>query len=214
MDHVKLESAIRDRSAADVATCLLDGGLERMAAGRSEVRAVRHPLGFICVPMSRSRAEVGVCIHLWHETDVPTVIGSAVHCHSWDLLSFVQTGCIVNQRHGVVRRDGGAYRMYEIRTADGHDEFTMTDERADVTIGHRGVYRVGECYELPAGEFHTSELLSPNAITVVMGRYRPGARDLGMVQSQAIPRVRRRVPFDFGQSTEVAAHLLDRMAVA
>ncbi|NVI87072.1 hypothetical protein [Actinomadura sp. BRA 177] len=80
---------------------VLDGVLEGLAAGAPPVRAVRHPLGFLCLPVERS-GDLGVCLHIWTPEVRPAPsTTSPVHCHSWDLLSFVLYGTVRNVRMDV-----------------------------------------------------------------------------------------------------------------
>ncbi|MBO2449724.1 hypothetical protein J4573_21660 [Actinomadura barringtoniae] len=75
--------------------------LDEIDAGASTVTAVRHPLGFLCLPVERS-GEYGVCLHIWTpEVRAAETTTSPVHCHSWDLVSFVLYGTVRNTRVAV-----------------------------------------------------------------------------------------------------------------
>src|SRR4051812_8770115 len=77
------------------------GVLNEIAEGRSDVTAVRHPLGFLCLPLERA-GEYGVCVHIWSATARHAGnTTSQIHCHSWDLVSHVLYGQVRNV-HAVV----------------------------------------------------------------------------------------------------------------
>ncbi|WP_155368176.1 hypothetical protein [Catellatospora vulcania] len=212
MNHSGLERAIRNRSAHDVLDLLLAGGLQDIAHGRSELRAVRHPLGFICLPLSRDQSDVGVCVHVWSDADVATRTTSAVHCHSWDLLSFLLSGSILNQTYQVDDDPEGPLRVYEIRSADGHDEILTSARRVRITAGHADIRSSGEYYELPAGHFHASLTRSPESVTVVLGRLREHASDLSLGALDVAPAARPRIRFDAEDTVTIVRDLLARMS--
>ncbi|NUS05534.1 MAG: hypothetical protein HOV97_23605, partial [Nonomuraea sp.] len=55
-------------------------------AGDEPPAAVRHPLGFVCLPLERDGGE-GVCLHLWSDSlQHAESTTSQIHCHSWDLV--------------------------------------------------------------------------------------------------------------------------------
>ncbi|MEV4416674.1 hypothetical protein [Catellatospora sp. NPDC049609] len=208
-----MERAIRNRSADEILGILLDGGLRDIAGGHTGFRAVRHPLGFICLPLSRGERAVGVCVHIWSAGDVATRATSAVHCHSWDLLSFVLAGAVENQTYQVADDADGPLRVYEIRSVDGQDEIAATERRVHVSPGPSGVHPGGEFYELPAGHFHASRIRSSEAVTVVVGRLVDEAGDLSLGDPDVVPAARRRDRFDAETTVAIVGDLLARLSV-
>src|SRR4030081_347780 len=86
----------RGAGAGSVSRWVVDV-LTDIADGRRDLLAVRHPLGFICLPVQRSDAD-GVCVHLWQaELRNARSTTSQVHAHSWDLLSYVLFGEVHNE---------------------------------------------------------------------------------------------------------------------
>ena len=84
------------------------GVLMAIGSGDSPVTAVRHPLGFLCLPLERTE-EHGVCVHVWSGA-LPHAASttSQIHSHSWDLTSFVLYGQVGEQRYiTVVDDDAG-----------------------------------------------------------------------------------------------------------
>jgi len=151
--------------------------LADLLAGRSSLRAVRHPLGFVCLPVYRNGDE-GICLHVWPARRDPAPrTTSPFHCHSWDLLSHVVYGAVGNQPVEVT--DGTAYRVFEVHSTPGNDELVATDRLADA----RGLvperWHAGQTYSLPAGAFHAS-VVDDEAVgaMVVLGKHHPDCPDL------------------------------------
>ncbi|WP_050803432.1 MULTISPECIES: hypothetical protein [Protofrankia] len=52
------------------------------AATPREATVLRHPLGFLCIPVRRFE-EGGVCVHVWtRQVRAARPTTSSVHCHS------------------------------------------------------------------------------------------------------------------------------------
>jgi hypothetical protein len=168
-----------------------------LTTGRTSFAAVHHPLGFLCLPVVRL-GEIGVCVHLWNPRRYPVAVStSPIHCHSWDLVSYVLYGTVRNDTLEVLpAADGGAtHRVFEVRSGADGDEVRATDRVvrcARTTIRYA---RAGEAYTLTSGEFHSttgSDTGTDDAATVVIGRTKPGAidRSLGGLHTPT-HRVRR-----------------------
>ncbi|TDD82337.1 hypothetical protein E1293_16805 [Actinomadura darangshiensis] len=161
---------------------VLDDVLDDVEAGRSSLPAVRHPLGFLCLPLERS-GDLGVCLHIW----TPEVLAapsttSPVHCHSWDLVSFVLYGTVRNVRMDVGDpSDGAARQVFEVISHDDVDELRATGRAVHCSPGPSSTHRTGESYTLPAGVFHSTLIEDGlDAATVALGRQSPGGGDLSL----------------------------------
>jgi hypothetical protein len=166
-----LQHAVRQGSASKVMELLNLGS-------PGNVRAIRHPLGFYCLPVHRGTADrFGVCVHLWSPDVRPDITTSNVHCHSWDLLSFVLYGAVHNQRHDLVETTDGPWRLYDAVTEAGADQLIATASLVDLKSHEPEAYLAGEYYELPAGRFHSSAASAVESATVVLGTDRPGERN-------------------------------------
>ncbi|MFB4316177.1 hypothetical protein [Actinomadura sp. 21ATH] len=157
-----------------------------IGAGRAAASAVRHPLGFLCIPVERSGA-LGVCLHIWSPEVAPArATTSAVHCHSWELVSFVLYGSVRNTRADVADApaagpDGATHRVFEVVSRGEVDELRATARTVRYAAGDAGVHGTGAVYSLPAGVFHSTVIEDgPDAATVALGRQDPGRGDLSL----------------------------------
>lgn len=179
-DFERLAAAMEDGTAGEVVPAWVAGTLAEVAERRAGFRAVRHPLGFACLPVERA-GEIGVCVHLWAagrpEADPST---SQMHAHSWELTSYVLYGVVRNELIEVLE-DAPTHRVFEIRSGPGGDEIAPTERLVRPVRADAAVHGRGEVYRLPTGRFHTTSLPgSGDAATVVLGRGLPGARDLSL----------------------------------
>lgn len=161
---------------------VLGGVLDGVAAGRSPVPAVRHPLGFLCLPVERS-GDLGVCLHIWTPEVRPAPsTTSLVHCHSWDLLSFVLYGTVRNVRMDIDDASGGTeQQVFEVVSQYGVDELKATGRAVHCFPGASSTHRTGESYTLPAGVFHSTLIEEgKDAATIALGRQSPGGGDLSL----------------------------------
>ena len=162
-----------------------------VAGGTLRIPAVRHPLGFFCLPMERS-GDLGVCLHAW--SPQLTVSGSStslVHCHSWDLLSFVLYGQVSNVLGRI--EDGTTHRIFEVTSLGDRDAIRATDRIVDYQPERLDRYGAGETYSLPVGTFHSTVIEgSGEAATVALGRTVQSSFDLSLGPVQALSHTQRR----------------------
>ncbi len=163
------------------------GILEAVDSGQSPITAVRHPLGFLCIPVERSGAH-GVCLHIWPAApSAARTTTSQIHCHSWDLVSYVLHGSIHNEvvtvTDGTARPDGpggAVHRLFHVLSRGETDEIIPTARTVRQAGRSLDVHRRGESYSLAAGVFHQSSVPHPPAATIALGVLRPGTRDLSL----------------------------------
>lgn len=192
---------------------ILDGGPARAWAlgelSRPGLRAVRHPLGFVCLPLERDGGE-GVCLHLWSDSLAHAEsTTSQIHCHSWDLVSHVLYGQMRNV-HAVVT-DAGAratHRVYEVVSGADGDRISPTRRTVRHTTGLVEVFGPGDTYTLAAGRFHSSVVPEGGeAATIALGSGRPGSRDLSLGPLEGGAHHVSRQPLDAGE-TALAVRLI------
>lgn len=174
------------------------GLLAHLAGGGSPLQGVRHPLGFVCLPVERD-GEYGVCLHIWSaEEPGGRPDTGAIHCHSWDLVSLVLYGSVTNERIDVIDDDAApTHRIFQVSSRDGRDEFSSTSRTVRYDTAARETARTGEVYRLPAGVFHKTVVPDGEAaVTVALGRERvPGVNlSLGTLEGAVAPSVRRILP--------------------
>jgi len=133
-----------------VGTCV--SVLDQIVSREWELAAVRHPLGFLCLPLVREPGW-GVCIHVWtgrFPTRRPTTSG--MHAHSWDLESFVLYGVLGNAVFDLTP-DGvaGPYQLLDVVSGSDGDEILPTGRRVACTEVSRDLMSSGEVYRLPTG---------------------------------------------------------------
>jgi hypothetical protein len=172
MNYETIERAIRGDKAARTVPELCLPTLNKIADGSVPLRAVRHPLGFLCLPVQR-QGRLGVCVHVWTaELPQAAPTTTAVHSHSWDLASFVLYGAMGNALvHVVDDADAGTHRVFQVYSLGDADEMRATGRLVRCVERHRQVVGAGRAYYLRAGNFHESVLgADPEAATVVLGR--------------------------------------------
>ncbi|HEY3686950.1 MAG TPA: hypothetical protein VGL93_28200 [Streptosporangiaceae bacterium] len=178
--------------------------------------AVRHPLGFVCVPLHRG-PDAGLCLHMWPPgaaADRADTTTSQMHAHSWDLLSWVVCGRLGNRIIAVRDEpDHPTHRLFRVVSGQsGADELRATGRLVACVPGEEEWTSAGRPYEIPAGAFHTTS--SPrhrSAASIVLARTRPGAADLSLGRiGLATHRVDRRGS-PAGETIGIARAVLDQM---
>jgi hypothetical protein len=191
MDYDALDAALRRGTGTPphrgprAAVAAVTAALGEIADGERTFRAVRHPLGFLCLPVVRE-GDRGVCVHLFEGRPAPPGPDSGVHAHSWELLSHVLYGNVANVPVTVADpapggdADGPTHRVFEVHSApDGTDELRPTARLVRSEPGPEQTSTGGETYALPAGEFHSTVVRGDApAATLVLGRTLPGRTDL------------------------------------
>lgn len=194
MTYADLEREIDRGTRPELLRSWVLGVLTDVAQGRRPLRAVRHPLGFTCLPVDRTGPD-GICVHVWPaEPPVVNPTTSTMHSHSWHLLSHVLYGRVRNELIEVTDTPADpAWRVYEVRSRGDIDEMAATDRLVTAVTATVETHSAGDSYALRAGGFHTSEVDSGQAaVTVALGRTAPDGCDLslGAVEGRS-HRVRR-----------------------
>ena len=172
MNYETIEHALGSGQAARSVPALCLPMLTKIAGGEIPLRAVRHPLGFLCLPVQRKGA-LGVCVHVW-TTALPRAAPTttAVHSHSWDLVSFVLYGVVGNAFMRVVDdAEAGTHRVFQVYSRGDADEMRATRRLVRCAEQRRDLVGAGSTYYLRAGNFHESVLgADAEAATVVLGQ--------------------------------------------
>ncbi|MEV0820498.1 hypothetical protein [Nonomuraea rubra] len=203
-------------SLAGVHEVLLAGEARAWALAelsRPDLTAVRHPLGFVCLPLEREGGE-GVCLHLWTDSLAHAEsTTSQIHCHSWDLVSHVLYGQVRNVHARVDdARDQATHRVYEVVSGADGDRISPTSRTVRHTTGLVEVFGPGDTYTLAADRFHSSVVPEGGeAATIALGRGRPGSHDLSLGPLSGRSHHVSRQPLDAGERAlairTITAHL-------
>jgi hypothetical protein len=215
MDYANIYQAMRRGTAADAVPRLALSLLRDIASGRRNLTAVRHPLGFLCLPVERRRGH-GVCVHLWTQDLRPALTTSQAHSHSWDLASYVLYGTLHNQRIRVAQASGLAtHRVFEVRSRGDVDELRATGRLVTCEPAVADVHGAGCMYNLPAGEFHATVLAGEqNVATVVLGKSHPSAADLSLGPLDTRSHIVTRSLCDEPETARAARLIADRLEAA
>jgi hypothetical protein len=219
-----------EHAAAVTRTAVTDwaiAALQGVADGCRPLRAIRHPLGFTCLPVERAGLD-GVCVHLWNPLiDQATLTTSPVHAHCWELTSYALFGRLVNRvmevgdaQEGAVSwaslADGrGLYRVLDVHSRKETDELVPTVRFVHCWPGQRQAVRAGDVYSVPAGVFHATDIPAGTEVaTVALGRLVPGAPDYSLGPPEANRHQVRRRLCDADQTAVIARVALDRLTAA
>jgi hypothetical protein len=182
MDYPDVFREIQQRTAGARMPARVLATMKEIARGHRKMTAIRHPLGFVCLPVQR-RGAYGICVHLWTEqrTDAELTT-SPMHSHSWDLLSYVLYGEVRNQLVRVTDApDDPTHRLFEVHSDGDTDEIRPTDRLVRCEPGPMQSTSAGGSYRLTAGEFHMTVVPgAAQAATVVLGHARADAVDLSL----------------------------------
>lgn len=171
--------------------------------------AVRHPLGFLCLPLHRSHPS-GLCLHIWpgRADGSGREAGGTIHAHSWTMTSLVLVGEVVNERIDV-RADGcPTHQILRVSRVGKIDALVPTGRRVAARIAARErLAESGRC-TLAAGEFHRTTLpVAHRPVTLVLGEHRPRIRDyvLSGLRAKGHMAVRRACRSDDFRTAAAAA---------
>ncbi|WP_405177124.1 hypothetical protein OG225_22225 [Nocardia sp. NBC_01377] len=210
-DYTRLRTLMTSGVARPGVYDWVRGYLAGVVAGETKPVAVRHPLGFLCFPAWRGGV-LGICVHVWLEGACARPTTSAMHAHSWDLLSLVLYGTVANEIIEVTEPPATpTHRVFEIHSEAGGDLVRATPCSVAHRVRSREVFGPGEIYTLPRGVFHVTDVDGP-AATVVLGEYRPGCPDRSLGAPDTEDHWVRRIPCAAQEAVRAAQLVLDRMA--
>jgi hypothetical protein len=183
-NYEKLHQATRNGTARRAIPQWATGVLGDIAQNAINVAGVRHPLGFLCLPVERT-GEEGVCVHVWSDSLArmhPTT--SEIHAHSWDLISYVLYGSVRNKVFDITDApDNAPYRVFEVRSGGDSgadiDEMRATPRLVRCKLRSAELSHSGDTYSLAAGTFHATAVQG-EAATVALGSSRPATMDLSL----------------------------------
>jgi hypothetical protein len=211
VNYTTVDEAIRSGEAARTVPALCRLALTEIVEGRRKLLAVRHPLGFLCLPLYRDDLR-GVCVHIWSASfALAEATTSQIHAHSWDLTSYVLYGRVGNNLVHVVDDAVGTHRVFEVHSRGDVDEIRATPRRVRCLTALREVTGAGGTYRLSAGRFHASVVEEGEAATVALGRVRT-AVDLSLGGLDTLTHWVVRLRCGWEETAEAARMTLRRLA--
>lgn len=148
--------------------------LRELADGTRDRPIVKHPLGFLCLPIHRGD-DFGLCAHVWMKAGTgprpaEPLTTLPIHYHTWNLYSHVLYGLVQNQRITVQPDTGGtpAYRVFEVRSDRDTDEIRPTSELVTWRVDGAQQYGTGDRYLVSPRTYHQSAVLDPRLTVTVM----------------------------------------------
>lgn len=208
--YTRLRSLLASASTKAAVRDWVHDYLVDVTTGRTDVTAVRHPLGFSCFPVWRHET-LGICLHIWSADRPAPPITSMVHAHSWNLISHILYGTVVNEVIEVSADSGaGARRVFEVRSDAGGDTVCATPHSVRFRSRSREEFRSGDTYTLPHGVFHVTDVAGA-AATIALGEHSPGALDLSLGEPATPDHRVERIPYSAERMRELARAVLDRL---
>jgi hypothetical protein len=216
MNYCDLYEAIRRGGTGDSVRRWAFDLLTQVGEGRRRLHGVRHPLGFVCLPLERV-GDRGVCVHLWSNSMTRAQsTTSDIHSHSWDLLSYVLFGQVRNQVMAIADApERPAHRIFEVRSHGDVDELWATARLVRSERSADELTSAGGSYHLPAGGFHVTAIPDlQDTATLALGNRRPGAADLTLGPIDTPNHQVRRQHCDAEETALAARIVADRLATA
>lgn len=208
---------------AEGLTPWVSGYLEQVAAGERVTAAKLHPLGFHCIPVYRSD-EFGLCVHGWlpgaRRADSPT---SDIHMHSFDTISAVLAGNVINKELKLVDVGPERYRIFEIRK-DGErgdaDVDVFSDTGLETAIEDREVVNVaaGQTYSVERFVYHSADETVRSedcAVTLMLAEHWDASPQRTLVKASradAVPRRYERTMLSEAATRRAATDILNLLS--
>ncbi len=212
-DYARLRKLIGSDAAGPAVRGWVREFMTGVLAGSAEVGAVRHPLGFLCFPAWRDGG-LGVCVHIWTDGLRSHPTTSAMHAHSWDLLSLVLYGEVGNEILEVDSAvDRPTHRIFEIHSGADGDVVRATERLVRYRTRSSQHFRAGEVYSLPHGVFHLSDVRG-EAATVVLGQVRRGRPDRSLGALATTDHWVHRTGCTLAETRRAARTVLDQLDVS
>lgn len=176
--------------------------------------AQQHPLGFLACRWLLGNGQA-LRLHLWSkEFGWAQEPGWEIHNHVFSFSSRILLGVLKNQVYEVdeiTQPSCGGHTVYEVTYNDSESRMTPIRRGGVMRLISSSIESVGARYSMEVGVFHSSELISDRALTV-LATYVDDA-------SQIVPRVisthqRESISFDRSSiSKTIVSNLLSEFAI-
>lgn len=179
-DLMEIRRLIAERKPSETLRQHVIDLLDGITAGTRTFRALYHPLGFVYVPLLRTR-DWTLRLHIWDAEKSP--IQAPYHCHTWDLSSYVLQGDLENQ---VVCAEPNTasptLRVYRVVGRGDIDFFKWTDSTVHAELGSREQVFEEQIYRMASGIYHTTLNRAGRGLTTVALAERiPGTEELSLI---------------------------------
>jgi hypothetical protein len=148
----------------------VEGVLSEIRDNAADVRATRHPLGFIHVDVTEWSAEqrddVRCRLHLWPSEGFQSDQLGSCHDHAWTLKSVVLVGTLTDVTYKPQRNRDGTFSG--VRVTYGVENQFTPEGRFELSEARRRPLTAGDVYELAARTVHATELLAGPAATLLL----------------------------------------------
>lgn len=207
---------VREGHLTGWATPSLEAFLAELRGLLSEVPVSLHPLGFVHFELTDVLGipdGARVRAHLWDPALSPPDPAGGIHDHTWHLKSGVLFGSVRNSTFRAV--PDGAGPLLGSRVSYGVQNVFRPAGRFRLDAIETQTVDMGSCYGIPSRIVHSSELLSSQAFTLVLGEPDALAEEVGplLLTKESKPPVGTEQRRSLGY--EEAEHLLlDFMAMA
>lgn len=154
----------------------IDEVLASLLDGKIRIAAWRHPLGFIHIRLDgQLPLACKFRLHLWSEAQDPAILGGGdrIHNHSFDFISHIVAGRILERRYEFTPDIDGDWRCYEVVNADGRSDRRVKPQRLRIASTRETTHFAGDTYRMDAGAFHDALALEPQTVTMVLATPRP-----------------------------------------
>ncbi len=135
----------------------------------STMVAQRHPLGFLACRWVLGEGR-SLRLHLWSKKfDWAQESGWEIHDHIFSFSSLLLEGSLRNRMYNIDESStaSGAYSIYEILYSGSNSSMKLIREGLDLTVSTDTVELAETLYSMNAGIFHSSDLVSEHALTVL-----------------------------------------------
>lgn len=156
---LRLHEALRGGGEQEYVRTWVRRFTAQIAAGERAPEVKLHPLGFLCFPAFRF-SDLGGCVHAWLP-DGPRAVNptSDMHMHSFDMMSRVLAGTVLNQELDLDFDAPPSHQIYTIAKG-GHEDVDVLSPTGQVTAPkprplHK--YGAGEQYAIARGCYHSAD---------------------------------------------------------
>lgn len=147
---------------------LLYPSLIKLLKTNNEFIFQKHPLGFKFLNLGSISESQDLRLHFWDSIlDTPQDEDLQIHNHSFDFESVVLIGKIRNEIFQLTENEYSNSRLYEVKFVDNKSFLEKQKGNFEINIKTSEEIDEGNFYFLNRNEFHQSNVILNNAITLI-----------------------------------------------